>query len=94
MTAPAARGLHPTADVLPGGTRIVAAHSPTTPAVTISAALHAGSLYDPSDRPGVAHFLSRVLDRGTAQRSGEVIAESLDLRGVSLRINVTRHALM
>lgn len=94
MTAPVARGLQPTFEALPSGTRVLAVHSPTTPAVTISAALHAGSLFDPADLPGVAYFLSRVIDRGTTQRSGEAIAEALDLRGVSLRINVTRHALM
>lgn len=94
MTAPGVRGLQPTSEVLPAGTRVVAVNSPTTPAVTISAALHAGSLNDPSHLPGVAYFLSRVIDRGTAQRSGDTIAEELDLRGISLRINVTRHALM
>lgn len=94
MTGPVARGLRPRAEVLPNGTRVLAVQSRTTPAVTISAALHAGSLYDPAGSHGLAHFLSRVIDRGTTQRSGETIAEELDLRGVSLRVNVTRHALM
>ncbi len=94
MSSPVARGLQPRAEVLPNGARVLATQSRMTPAVTISAALHAGSLYDPADVPGLAYFLSRLIDRGTTQRSGETIAEELDVRGVSLRVNVTRHALM
>ena len=53
----------------------------------------AGSVFDPLDLPGVAHFVSRVIDRGTATRSAEAIAEELDSRGVSLSITVNRHVL-
>ena len=64
-----------------------------TPAVTINVALKAGSMHDPKTTPGVAFLLARVIDRGTTERSAEAIAEALDLRGVSLRLVVTRHAL-
>ena len=94
MTSPVASGLQPTAEVFPNGTRVLATRCRTTPAVTISIGLHAGSLYDPADSPGLAHCLSRVIDRGTNKRSGDTIAEELDRRGVALRINVTRHSLM
>jgi zinc protease len=63
----------------------------TTPAVTFSATFRAGSIYDPPEQVGLAHFLSRVVDRGTATRSAEDIAETLDLGGVSLMVIVTRH---
>ena len=65
----------------------------TTPAVTINIALDAGSMHDPESHPGLAFFFSRVIDRGTDQRSADVISEDLDLRGVSLRVAVTRHVL-
>jgi zinc protease len=35
----------------------------------------------------------RVIDRGTARRPAEIIAEELDERGVSLRVATTRHAM-
>jgi zinc protease len=37
------------------------------------------------------HLLSRVIDRGTATRPADVIADELDSRGISLTIGVTRH---
>ena len=64
-----------------------------TPAVTLVAAIRAGSLHDPDDRLGLAHFLSRALDRGTTTRTADQIAGELDSRGVSLDVSVTRHVL-
>ena len=81
MTSGTTQGLAPTAAVLSNGAKVLAVLSRTTPAVTISATLHAGSLYDPEDVPGLAHFLSRVIDRGTAQHSAETIAEELGRAG-------------
>jgi zinc protease len=60
-----------------------------SPAVTISLAFRAGSLYEPVN--GLAWFLGRVIDRGTASRSAEAIADALDDRGVALRVAVNRH---
>src|SRR5690606_33643278 len=53
----------------------------------------AGSLYDPPHLPGLAYLTGRMLDRGTERRSGDVIAEELDERGVSLRVSTSRHTL-
>ena len=93
MTTQVGDGLAPTREVLANGATVLAKESRTTPAVTISAALQAGSIYDADHTLGLAYFLSRVIDRGTGRRSAEQIAETLDLRGVSLTVNVTRHAL-
>jgi zinc protease len=91
MNTAVERGLAPTRAVLDNGAVVIAKQSPTTPAVTISAAFRAGSICDPPDAPGVAHFLSRVLDRGTERRTAGEIAEALDSRGVSLNVGVSRH---
>ncbi len=88
-----ARGLAPTRKMFSNGAVVTAKETRTTPAVTISATLRAGSIYDPPERGGLSHFLSRVVDRGTETRSAEEIAESLDGRGVSLAVVVTRHLL-
>src|SRR5204862_160334 len=51
----------------------------------------AGSVCDPADAPGAMYLLSKVIDRGTASKSADDIAEALDGRGISLGVAVTRH---
>jgi zinc protease len=93
MSAVTARGLSPVRQVLGNGVVVIAKHSPTTPAVTIHASFAAGTIYDPPSQPGLAHFVSRTIDRGTTMRTADQIAEELDGRGVSLSVTVNRHAL-
>jgi zinc protease len=87
------RGLAPARQVLPNGVTVIAKETRTTPAVTIYAGLHAGTIYDPPEQLGVAHFVSRTIDRGTTASAADRIAEELDSRGVSLAIQVNRHAM-
>jgi zinc protease len=93
MTTLAQRGLTPARAVLDNGVRVIAKHSGATPAVTIHATFDAGTVFDPPQEPGVAHFVSRTIDRGTTSHTADEIAEQLDSRGVSLAITVNRHAL-
>jgi zinc protease len=87
------RGLAPIREVLDNGTVVIAKHSPATPAVTVHASFTAGTVYDPPGQPGLAHFVSKVIDRGTSTRTGDRIAEQLENRGVSMTVTVNRHAL-
>jgi zinc protease len=94
--APAARnrpGLAPTRRVLPNGVTVLTKETRTTPAVTIYAGFHAGTAYDPPACAGLAHFVSKTIDRGTSSRTADQIAEELDNRGVSLTVAVNRHAM-
>jgi zinc protease len=93
MTTVATRGLAPVREVLDNGAVVIAKESPTTPAVTVHAQFAAGTVFDPPDLGGVAHFVSRTIDRGTQTRTGDEIAEELDSRGVSLTATVNRHVL-
>jgi zinc protease len=93
MTTTAHAGLDPRRQILPNGARLIAKTSRATPAVTLHAAVHAGTVFDPPPQPGVAHFVSRTIDRGTTTRSADDIAEELDSRGVSLSVSINRHAL-
>jgi len=93
MTSATERGLAPVRQVLDNGTVVIAKHSPTTPAVTIHASFAAGTVFDPPEQPGLAHFVSRTIDRGTDTRTADQIAEELDGRGVSLAVTINRHAL-
>ena len=88
-----ARGLSPTRCVLPNGLTVLAKETRTTPAITIYAGFHAGTAYDPVDCAGLAHFVSKTIDRGTASRSADQLAEELEGRGVSLSVAVNRHAM-
>jgi zinc protease len=89
----AARGLAPSRHVLANGVTVISKHTPVTPAVTINASIRAGAVCDPPDSAGLAHFLSKTIDRGTMTRSADQIAEELDSRGVSLATSVTRRTL-
>jgi zinc protease len=91
MTTLSRAGLAPTRAVLENGAVILAKSSPATPAVTVHVMFRAGSIHDPPSVPGVAHFLGRVLDRGTERFSADDLAEELDSRGVALQVRVTRH---
>jgi zinc protease len=83
--------LSPARTVLANGAVLLTKPTHTTPAVAISLSLRAGSIADPEELPGMTWLLSRVIDRGTATRSAEDIAEALDNRGITLTMTVTRH---
>jgi zinc protease len=87
------RGLAPVREQLQNGAVIIAKESRTTPAVTIHAGFDAGIIFDPPPHFGLAHLVSRMLDRGTAARSAAQIADELDSRGVSLNITINRHVI-
>ena len=86
-------GLSPVRHTLDNGVVLIAQETTATPAVSINATFLVGSLHDPVDLPGLAYLSGRVIDRGTARKSAETIAETLDERGVSLRIGTTRHTM-
>ena len=93
MAATLAQGLSPVRQELANGAVILVQETAMTPAVTISAAFRAGSVFDPPDLPGLSYLTGRVLDRGTATRTAAVLADELDDRGVSLRVSTNRQAL-
>jgi zinc protease len=91
VTTTLTRGLSPVRTVLDQGAVVIVQETSTTAAVTINATIRAGGLHEPENVPGLAYLTGRLLDRGTAGRTADVIAEELDDRGVALRIAPTRH---
>ena len=85
------RGLGLCRTVLDNGAVAIAARNSTAPVVAINATFNVGSIHEPEHLPGLANFLGTMVDRGTASRTPERIAEELDDRGVALRVTVTRH---
>jgi zinc protease len=86
-------GLAPTREVLARGVTVLAKRTSTTPAVTLVANIRAGSVHDTPTHQGLAHFVSRTIDRGTDRHSADELAEQLDNRGVTLSTSVSRHTL-
>ena len=86
-------GLAPTREVLANGVTVLARQTSMTPAVTLLVQMRAGSVHDAVDLPGLAHFVSRTIDRGTDRRSADELAEQLDSRGVTLASLLSRHTL-
>jgi zinc protease len=93
VATPNRPGLAPTRTVLPNGLRVIAKQARTAPAVTIHASVRAGAVFDPQDGAGLAHFVSRTVDRGTERRTADDLAEELDGRGVTLTVTTTRHSI-
>ena len=62
MTTAAVRGLSPVRHQLPNGAVALAQESPATPAVTINATMHVGSVDEPPTMPGLLYFTSRLID--------------------------------
>ena len=93
MTPTVASGLSPVRRVLANGPIVLVQETSFSPAVTITASFSAGSLYESDRLCGLSWFLGRVIDRGTASRTADQIAEALDDRGVTLRISTNRHVL-
>jgi zinc protease len=86
-------GLSPSRQILANGLTVLSKRTSVTPAVHINVHIRAGALLDPPGLAGVAHFLSKTLDRGTTTLTADQIAEELDSRGVSLAMAVTRQTL-
>ena len=93
MTTTVSSGLDPYRRVLPNGAVVIVQETAFSPAVTINFGFRAGSLDEPDDRPGLAWFLGRVIDRGTVSRPADVIAEALEDRGVAVRVTTNRHVI-
>jgi zinc protease len=91
MSTAVTNGLTPIRQVVSNGVPVIVQETAFSPAVTINLVFRAGSLYEPSDRTGLAWFTGRVIDRGTTTRSADAIAETLDDRGVVLKLTVNRH---
>jgi len=86
-------GLNPKRVVLDNGITVLAKSNHTTPAVSLLVGVRTGAFADPPDREGAAALCARVLDRGTAKRSADVIADDLDGRGASLSVVAGRHQM-
>jgi len=94
MSTALGTGLSPVRAELNNGVVTIVQETALTPAVTLTAAFPAGSMFDPAGLQGLAYLTARVMDRGTRTRTASHLAEELDNRGVSLKISANRQSLM
>src|SRR5215510_11336293 len=68
-------------EVLPNGVRLLTEQMPHVRSVSIGVWLTRGSRHEPRDQGGIAHFVEHMLFKGTATRSAEDIAQTIDSIG-------------
>jgi zinc protease len=66
---------------LPNGLQVIAVSHQEQPAVSLRLIFRVGGVQDPPDKPGVASLTAALLDQGTATRSAEKIASTIDSVG-------------
>jgi predicted Zn-dependent peptidase len=68
-------------EVLPSGLRLVTERMTHVRSVSIGVWLARGSRHEPAEQSGIAHFVEHMLFKGTATRSAEDIAQTIDSIG-------------
>jgi zinc protease len=76
---------------LPNGVTILARPNLNSPSVVIHGYLEAGSLFDPSEKLGLAQFTSLALMRGSQRHSFQQIYDLLESTGASLGVSGATH---
>ena len=79
---------------LANGLRIVFLPKPDLPMVSFGLLLRAGSITDPTDRPGLADMTATMLTEGTSTRSSLQIAEEMEFLGAGLGCEIGRESVM
>lgn len=78
---------------LSNGIVVLSRANPSSPSVAISGFVHAGALYDPDDKLGLADFTASALMRGTQQHSFQEIYDLLESCGASLGFSSGTHTV-
>lgn len=79
---PGPKDIHRT--VLPNGVVVLARENASSPSVTISGYVQAGSVLDPDEKLGLADFTASALTRGTSKHTFDGLFNELESAGASL----------
>jgi zinc protease len=77
--------------ILPNGITLLARSNFNSPSVFVGGYLAAGSMYDPLQKLGLAHFTALTLMRGTQTRTFQEIYDMLESAGASLGLGASVH---
>ncbi|MEX2145930.1 MAG: pitrilysin family protein [Candidatus Rokuibacteriota bacterium] len=67
--------------VLPNGIRVITERMPHVRSVAVGVWVETGSRHEPGSRSGISHFIEHLVFKGTATRSAEAIARTMDSVG-------------
>jgi zinc protease len=90
--APALQLATPVSATLPNGLTLILSERRGLPIVSANLVFRTGSGANPADKPGLANFMSAMLDQGTATRTAPQIADELARLGASLTTSSTMDA--
>lgn len=90
-TLPGADDIH--RQRLDNGIVVLARANFNSPSVFLSGFLHAGGIYDPDEKLGLADFTASSLMRGTASRDFQSIYDALETAGASLSFSAHTHTI-
>ncbi|TLN16505.1 insulinase family protein, partial [bacterium] len=77
--------------VLPNGIILLTRSNFNSPSVVVSGYLPSGSIFDPREKLGLAHFTALALMRGTQKRNFQQIYDALESVGASLGFGASVH---
>ena len=80
-------------EVLPNGIVLLVAERPAVPIVAVRVLVRAGAVFDPPDRPGLAHLTGALVTRGTAKRTGPELDTAIEFVGGGLEAGAGRDSL-
>jgi zinc protease len=77
----------------PSGVETWLSEEHSVPMIAVNIAFPAGSAYDPSDKPGLATFVSSLLDEGAGDLPSEAFKQALEARAIRIGASADRDAL-
>jgi zinc protease len=77
----------------PSGVETWLSEEHSIPMIAVSVAFPAGSAYDPTDKPGLATFVSSLMDEGAGDLASEAFKQALEARAIRIGASADRDYL-
>ena len=77
----------------PSGVETWLSEEHSVPMIAVSIAFPAGAAYDPTDKPGLATFVSSLMDEGAGDLTSEAFKQALEARAIRISASADRDYL-
>ena len=77
----------------PSGVETWLSEEHSVPIISVNIAFPAGSAYDPTDKPGLATFVSSLMDEGAGDLASEAFKQALEARAIRIGASADRDYL-